>query len=167
MFRVLYRYICMISTCACLVAVPAHSNPDNVALTVDILDNDGALVETVVMTLEDIKALPTAQFDTTTIWTSGPQVFTGIWLETLLSSLDVDSGQIELRALNDYHITLPVSEAAQDGAMLAYWRNYETMSARENGPFWLVYDYDSDPKYRSETYYSRSIWQLDHITVSR
>jgi len=41
------------------------------------------------------------------------------------------------------------------------------MSAREKGPVWLVYNYDSDPAFRTETVYSRSVWQLDRITISR
>jgi hypothetical protein len=49
--------------------------------------------------------------------------------------------------------------------MIAYARNGEPMSLREKGPFWLVYNYDADPAFRTETVYSRSIWQLDRITA--
>jgi hypothetical protein len=33
------------------------------------------------------------------------------------------------------------------------------------GPFWLVYNYDANPEFRTELIYARSIWQLARITV--
>lgn len=167
MLRTVYHYVGITAAVACLTAAPAHSDTDNVALTVDIEGTEGNVVDAIDLTLEDLQALPVVEFDTTTIWTSGTQVFTGVRLAALLDSLDVDSGELKLYALNDYHITMPVSDALEDDALLAYWRNDAVMTPRENGPLWLLYDYDSDPKYRAETYYARSIWQLYRITVSR
>jgi hypothetical protein len=40
------------------------------------------------------------------------------------------------------------------------------MSIREKGPLWLVYPYDLNKAYQSETIYSRSIWQLVRIDQS-
>lgn len=167
MLRTVYHHVGIIAAVAFLTAAPAHSDTDNVALTVDIEGTGGNVVDAIDLTLEDLQDLPAAQFDTKTIWTSDTQVFTGVRLATLLDSLDIDSGELKLYALNDYHITMPVSEALEDDALLAYWRNAAAMTPRENGPLWLLYDYDSDPKFRAETYYARSIWQLYRITVSR
>ena len=33
----------------------------------------------------------------------------------------------------------------------------------EKSPFGVIHPYDSDPKFRTETIYSRSIWQLTRI----
>ena len=52
-------------------------------------------------------------------------------------------------------------------ALLAFERNGKPMSVREKGPLWIVYPYDSDAKFQSEVYYSRSIWQLDRLAVAR
>jgi hypothetical protein len=41
--------------------------------------------------------------------------------------------------------------------------NGAPLSRREKGPYWLVYPYDSDPIFQSETVYTRSIWQLVSI----
>ena len=37
------------------------------------------------------------------------------------------------------------------------------MSRRDKGPLWVIYPYHDNIDYRSETIYSRSIWQLDRI----
>ncbi len=39
------------------------------------------------------------------------------------------------------------------------------MSVREKGPLWIVYPYSSSPEFQNEVIYSRSIWQLNRITV--
>ncbi|MEC8574513.1 MAG: oxidoreductase, partial [Pseudomonadota bacterium] len=41
------------------------------------------------------------------------------------------------------------------------------MSLRDKGPLWIVYPFDSDPAYQTEAIYSRSIWQLEEITVTK
>lgn len=167
MLHTVYCYLGILSVAACLTAAPAQSDDNKVALTVDFKGTEGKVVDSIDLTFADLQALPVMQFDTKTIWTSGIQVFTGVRLATLLDSLDIESGELKLHALNDYHITMPVSEATEDEALLAYRRNNKVMTPRENGPLWLVYDYDSNAKYRAETYYTQSIWQLYRITVSR
>ena len=111
--------------------------------------------------------MPITEFTTTTNWTNGPQTFTGVALLTLLETVGIVSGQVDMFAINDYSIRMSVDESTNDGAIIAYMMNGKTMTARDKGPLWLVYDYDSDPKYRTETVYSRSIWQLDRIVISR
>ncbi|WP_287434919.1 molybdopterin-dependent oxidoreductase [Maritimibacter sp.] len=106
-------------------------------------------------------------FSTTTIWTEGEQSFTGVELEDLLDALGVDEGMLEARALNDYMVEIPVSDAVEGGPIIAYLRNGEPMSVRDKGPLWIVYPYDLNTDYASELIYSRSIWQLDRIEVVR
>ncbi|WP_297778121.1 molybdopterin-dependent oxidoreductase [uncultured Roseovarius sp.] len=115
--------------------------------------------------LEDLKALPVSSFETTTIWTDGPQTFEGISLAALLAHLDVTEGTIKATAINDYSVTIPMSDATEDGAIIAYLNNDEPMSRRGKGPLWIVYPYDSDIEYQTETVYSRSIWQLDRLAI--
>ncbi|WP_232796472.1 molybdopterin-dependent oxidoreductase [Roseovarius salinarum] len=120
------------------------------------------------LTRADLHALPTRSFRTTTNWTDGPQRFTGVPLRALLEDLGVGpEATIALRALNGYRVEAPANALTRDGALIAYLRNGTPMTPREKGPLWLVFDYDSDPALRTETVYSRSIWQLDAMTVSR
>ncbi|WP_353681595.1 molybdopterin-dependent oxidoreductase [Actibacterium sp.] len=115
--------------------------------------------------LEDLQALPASSFQTTTIWTEGAQTFRGVSLKTLLESLDVTEGVIHATAINDYSVTIPMTDATADGPIIAYAANGAPMSRRGKGPLWIVYPYDSDLKFQTETIYSRSIWQLDRLTI--
>ena len=77
----------------------------------------------------------------------------------------MSSGTLKAVAVNDYAVEIPVTDAVEGGPIIAWERNGSTMSVRDKGPLWLVYPFDSVPAYQSEVIYSRSIWQLDRITV--
>ncbi len=112
-----------------------------------------------------LETLAQTTFTTTTIWTEGPQTFTGVELSVLLEALDAEGSVIRATALNDYAIEIPVSDAVTGGPIVAYLQNGEPMAVREKGPLWIVYPYDSSPDYQTEQVYSRSIWQLASIDV--
>ena len=115
--------------------------------------------------LSDLEALGLSTVKTSTIWSDGVQDFAGVSLLTLLQDLGVTEGAIMARAINDYAVEVPVSDAVENGPIIAHHRNGEPMSVREKGPLWLVYPYDENAEYRSEVIYSRSIWQLDRIEI--
>lgn len=118
-----------------------------------------------VFNIAELEAMPQTSFKTSTIWTEGVQEFTGVALSEFLDATDATAEQIRIVALNDYAIEVPVSDAVADGPIIAYRLNGEPMSVRDKGPFWLVYPFDAKAEYRSETIYSRSIWQIDRIEV--
>jgi len=101
--------------------------------------------------------------ETSTIWTNDQHTFQGVSLRTLTELLGVDTGMLLATAMNDYTVEIPVSDATQDGPIIAYLMDGEEMSIREKGPLWVVYPYDSSPKYRTAVIHARSIWQLDRI----
>ncbi|SFP14394.1 molybdopterin-dependent oxidoreductase [Tranquillimonas alkanivorans] len=105
--------------------------------------------------------------ETTTPWTRGKQSFTGVPLHDLLDRLGVEDGTLRVIALNDYAASVPVEDAVEDGPILAYARNGEEMTIRDKGPLWLIYPYDSDNNYRTETIFARSVWQVGHIEVDK
>lgn len=119
----------------------------------------------VVLSLADIKVLPKTSFKTSTIWTEGVNSFTGVLLSDFLEAAKAEGEALQVIALNDYAVDIPVSDAVADGPIIAYQMNGEEMSVRERGPYWLVYPYDSKAEYRSETIYSRSIWQISRIKL--
>jgi hypothetical protein len=114
-----------------------------------------------------LEALGTKTLRTSTIWTDGEQVFRGTPLAALVRALGIGDGTLRARAINDYEIDIPLEDAVEGGAMIAFERNGAPMSIREKGPLWVVYPYDANERYRAEVYHSRSIWQLDRITVLR
>ncbi len=115
--------------------------------------------------LEHFSSLPSETFSTSTIWTKGTQTFTGVPLYVLAEMLVVDSGTFKAFAVNDYAVEIPVSDAVEGGPIVAYLHNGKEMSLRDKGPLWIVYPFDAGSRYKSETYYARSIWQLNRIEV--
>ncbi|KIC48142.1 molybdopterin-dependent oxidoreductase [Tateyamaria sp. ANG-S1] len=113
----------------------------------------------------DLKSLPAERFETTTIWTEGPQQFEGVPLVVLLDHVGATGSTIRAVALNDYAVSIPVADAVEGGPIVAYGRNGDEMSVRDKGPLWIVYPFDDNEIYKSEEYYSRSIWQLDRIEL--
>ena len=155
-----------IFSAALLMAIatfPAISNAEesneDVLLTVTV---NGAVTE---YCMDELSELTPTTFTTTTIWTEGEQTFTGVSLHDFMEHLETQATALRAMAINDYSIEIPISDAAPDGPIIAYMRNDEPMTVRDKGPLWIVYPYDSDPKFRSEEIYFRSIWQLDRIEI--
>ncbi len=112
-----------------------------------------------------LEALGTETVETTTIWTEGTQVFEGVSLARLAQEIGAEDGRLLATAINDYTVEIPVSDAVENGPILAITMNGEAMSVRDKGPLWVIYPYDANADYRTEVIYSRSIWQLDRIEV--
>ena len=116
-------------------------------------------------TLEDLKLLGATEIETSTLWTDGVHQFTGVLLSDLLQQIDAQGNTIQATAINDYSITIPVTDAVEGGPIVAYYLDGAPMSRRDKGPLWVVYPFDSDAKFRTETIYSRSIWQLNKLEI--
>jgi hypothetical protein len=137
----------------------------DVLLTVTGVISETNAGEAAEFDLPMLEAFDTVVIETTTIWTDGVQTFEGVDLVDLLAALGAEGTMLRAVALNDYAVDIPVSDAVDGGPIVAYLRNGEAMSAREKGPLWIIYPFDSSPEYQSELIYSRSIWQLNRIEV--
>lgn len=113
-----------------------------------------------------MQSLGLVTIKTKTIWTDGPQEFSGVRMSSLLEAIGVTKGTMTLIAANLYQVEIDIGHFTPDGAIIAMDRNGAPMSLREKGPLWLIYDYDSDPKFQTEVIYSNSIWQLEHIVIA-
>lgn len=114
--------------------------------------------------LQDIGA---ATFKTSTVWTEGTPEFTGVRLADLVAKLGITAPVLSMVAVNDYMVEVPLSDAVADGPIIAYEMEGKPMSVRDKGPLWLIYPYDSKADYQSEMIYSRSIWQLVKIDLTK
>lgn len=119
--------------------------------------------ETAMFDREMLENLPIRSFTTSTNWTEGEVRFSGPSLRGLIERLGITAGRLRATAINDYEILLPVSDAVDPGPILALEMNGAAMSVRDKGPLWIVYPYDSNPAWRSEEVFARSIWQLERI----
>ena len=140
-----------------------HDGP--IILTIERVAFDTDMSTGLKFDLRGLEALGVTEVATTTIWTDGVQRFEGVSLKVLADVLNVTEGGFEAWAANDYLAEIPITDAVENGPIIAYRLNGAEMSLREKGPLWLIYPYDSDPRYRSEVIYSRSVWQLDRILV--
>lgn len=146
------------------VFVPSNAKAQEQPVLSVITTVDGTDVETT-FTMSELEAFEPTRFVTSTIWTDGKIAFEGVEVDRLLDHLGIDQGTLELVASNDYFVQIAVDDLSGTQGLLAYRQNDAPMSKRDKGPLWLVFPYDSDVEYQSETYYSRSIWQLSKIKV--
>lgn len=121
--------------------------------------------KTVQLDLAQLSALPQQQLHTQTPWYPAPRTFSGPLLQDVLNLAGAQGQTLEARAINDYKVNIPVSDAARFKPVLALQIDGKPIALRDKGPLFIVYPYDSDPQLRSSVYYSRSIWQLKSLEV--
>lgn len=158
MFQLLTRVFAALLAVAGLALPLAAQDPTALQVT-------GADGTTVSLTLEDLDALDQVTITTTTLWTEGTATFTGPSLRSVLDAADLGDADLTLTALNDYAIEMPAPATGATYPIVATRQDGAAMSIRDKGPFWIVFPYDSDPAYQTETVYAQSIWQLDRIEV--
>lgn len=143
--------------------LPPRSGP--VVLTVTGLDPaafpDGRLE----LDLGMLRAIGATSITTSTIWTEGTHTYTGVLLKTFAARLDAGGRGLRFHALNDYSVDIPAAEATDRAPLIAYEIDGAVMSVRDKGPLWVIYPFDAGAQYRTDTTFSRSIWQLDRIDV--
>ncbi len=67
--------------------------------------------------------------------------------------------------MNDYSVDITLQEIGPDYPIVATRIDDMLIPVRENGPFWIIFPFDSDPKFRTEIVYSQSVWQLSALTA--
>lgn len=125
--------------------------------------NEGA--PPVVLDMAAIEALPQLSFETSTVWTDGVHEFTGPTLASVLEATGAVGTMIRARAVNNYVIEIPVDSIEDTAPIIATRIDGQPFARREKGPLWIIYPFDSDARFQSESVYSRSIWQLVELTV--
>lgn len=152
---------------AALLALTGPLTADSIPATTGdvILTVTGVENEPVLFDRERLSSLGLETVETMTIWTEGTQTFEGVLLKSITDALGVEGGTLLATAINDYTVGIPVTDAVENGPIIAITLNGEKMSIRDKGPLWVIYPYDSSAEYRTEVVYSRSIWQLDRIEV--
>ncbi|UIJ74140.1 molybdopterin-dependent oxidoreductase [Aurantimonas sp. HBX-1] len=112
-----------------------------------------------------LEALGTVSFETRTPWREGISTFEGVPLEALMTAVGARGETVTAIALNDYVTSIPISDFARFGTILALKWDGEYMTVRDHGPLFIVYPYDSDPELQNQTYFGRSAWQLRQLVV--
>ena len=145
------------------VTLPDLTGPVILTVTgLDPLEFPGGIVE---LDLGRMEAIGVDEIETTSIWTDGTHRYTGVMLRDLVEFLGIGAVNLRLHALNDYAVEFPAVQATDAAPILAYQFDGAAMSVRDKGPVWVMYPFDDDADYRTDTNFSRSVWQLDRIDV--
>lgn len=99
-------------------------------------------------------------------WYDHPTTYEGVLGSAFLDAVGVPKGatQMHMVALNDYAVTVPISDLRRWPVMLALKLDGRYLSVRDKGPIWLVYPNQIDPELGGPRYEGRWIWQLRDIT---
>jgi len=117
-----------------------------------------------------IDQLPQTEFSTHTQWTEGKIKFSGPTLKDVLELADPDltaDSVVHLLAANQYEVTLDMKLLEDDAPIIATRMNDKAFGTRQNGPLWVVFPYELDSQYQTESVYSASIWQLIEIRIEK
>lgn len=131
-----------------------------------IVDGRDEVVKT--YTLDELDALEQTSYETTNAFIDERSLFSGPLVRTVLgdAQLEVEPGSsLEMKAVNDYAVTVPVDDIREYDVILATRRDGTIMSVREKGPIWVMYPISDHEELTDEIYNSRLIWQLKTLKV--
>lgn len=165
----------LLITFGALRGTHAAAQSDNVGLPMPtgpvVLDISGQVQTTnaggsAVFDIEGLESLGLVDIVTETPWTDGDVTFTGVLARNVLDHIGARGEAIRAIALNDYSVTIPVSDFDEYDVIIATQRDGKRMRVRDRGPLWVIYPWSDNPELRTEVYYARSIWQLNAIEVT-
>lgn len=142
---------------------PIYAQADLPTLVVE--GQDGSAPFSVTYDRDELEQMSMVSVETSTPWNEGVVDFEGVPLEKLLANAGVNGTTATVTALNDYSVDIPVSDFSQFGVILAIKRDGEYMPVSDQGPFFVMYPFDSDPALDAQPYHGRAVWQVKQITV--
>ena len=168
--REVNRYLTAIALMASLVAPAGAAQlatpTEEIVLTIS---GDGIMTNTpngAEFDMQMLQSLPQRVIDTTTPWNEGMIRFEGPSLEDLMTAVGADmSKTVKVIALDDYSTEIPLAEFATAKPILAILRDGEPMPADDQGPLFIVYDYDSDPALDTEEIQEHSVWSVRYMEL--
>ncbi len=113
--------------------------------------------------LEALDALKQHKILTTTPWYDGERTFEGPLVRDLIKWLGAEGATVKAIALNDYMISIPVSDFRLHDVILATRIDGRALTVREKGPIFVMYPFDQTPSLRTEVHFQRCIWQLHRL----
>lgn len=126
---------------------------------------NSAAPHSVTFTRDELEDMGMTMIRTSTPWNEGVPEFEGVPMQRILDEAGVTGTTATVTALNDYSVDIPVSDFAQYGVILAIKRDGEYMPVSDQGPFFVIYPFDSDPALQAQPYHGRAVWQVKEILV--
>lgn len=142
-----------------MLAQPGAAQDAVLTLTGKMLEGE------IVLSREDLSALPQQTLVTSTSVTDGRATFEGFLLRDLLEAYNARGKMVVARALNDYKMEIPYSDFERFDVLGALSMDGETLSPRDKGPIWIVYPRDDHAELQDIRYDTRWVWQLVSLHV--
>ncbi|WDR06532.1 molybdopterin-dependent oxidoreductase [Devosia rhodophyticola] len=114
---------------------------------------------------DELEAIGMVSVKTSTPWNEGVVDFEGVPMVSLLEKAGVSGTTATIIALNDYSVDIPMEDFSQFNVILAVKRNGDYMPVNDQGPFFVIYPFDSDPALQGQPYHGRAVWQVKQISV--
>ncbi|WP_144108021.1 molybdopterin-dependent oxidoreductase [Paraburkholderia sp. BCC1886] len=154
-----------LAVCAC----SAHAEPNARPLSLDVKGKISKTTDAAHQLYHfgeaELLALPVHSITTATTWTPR-STFTGPLLDDILKTVGARGSEIEVRTLDDYTYTIPVSDGARYGVVMAYSMNGQRLKISDFGPLFLIYPRDAFPDELVGTVGdSKFVWQIKALIV--
>ncbi|KXG85384.1 oxidoreductase [Agrobacterium bohemicum] len=112
-----------------------------------------------------LEAVGLVTIETHSPWYDGLTRFEGVSLKKLMDFVGAKGTTVTAVALNDYVSTIPMADFDKFNVILAMKRDGNYMEVREKGPLFVIYPYDTASELQTQTYYTRSAWQVAKLIV--
>lgn len=146
---------------------PAAGEDPPVLLTIRVAGGEDISGFVYTFTRSALLSLPQQTIRTKTPWTDGIPEFSGPLVNDVLSAAGRRGRILHCVALNDYAVDIPIEDIERYQVILAMKQDGKVMSTREKGPLWVIFPWSGNPTLWTESYFSRSIWQLKEIELRR
>jgi hypothetical protein len=113
-----------------------------------------------------LQALPAREIVTATPWTDGVRRFAGVPLKAVLEAAAATGDMLTAVSRSGYTVSMPVGEAVESGAVLAYQMDGQAIPVDDKGPIWIVFPFDENEEMASESTFAMAAWQLRRLTVA-
>jgi hypothetical protein len=132
-----------------------------------ILVVDGAITggESAAFDLEKLRSLPVTEVTTMTPWTDGESRYQGVRIRDLLDALGAKGEALLADAVDDYQVRIPMEDIRDYDVIIAYAADGKLLPEDDKGPLWIIYPYCQHVTLQKDLYFSRSVWQLNRLTV--
>ena len=156
---------CLLALPVVQAATPLQAPEGKVVLTVSgkirhTNDGDSAKFDRAML-----ESLGQSELAVTTPWTDGTQQFKGVLGSRILDAVGADGNMITAYAINDYHISIPVSDLRDYPVLFALQHNGNYMRVRDKGPIWIIYPRQTHPELDTDLITDRWVWQLKALVI--
>ena len=150
---------CSVAVAAILLFASATLAQENMLLSID----DATSGTPVTFDRQALEALPQHTLDTHTSVTDGVHRFSGPLMRDVLAAAAFEGNEVLAIALNDYQVTIPVTDFERFDVLAALAMDGDPLTPRDRGPIWIVYPRDDHAELQDIRFDYRWVWQLTRI----